>query len=207
MLSLLNLHKSINDPKKEVLRIDSKKPNNVKLITVKSPEGKIYTCAELGKVYGMTAGCVRNRVNSNWPWEKLIEPKARNNQHFINTPKGFITIKEAEELSGIPASCLEARERAGWVKGDMFLPSGTKRPSANPNKGYLVAEVECPNCKAIFTRKKGNTQAALCKKGTVTCCSKGCSYEFRAQSLSEEERKIISESSLMRVYRLFKDNA
>jgi hypothetical protein len=67
-------------------------------------------------------------------------------------------------------------------------------------RGRTLAEICCPSCKVIFTRRVGNTQAVPSKKGSITCCSRACSYQVLRKSYSHEERKRISEGSLLRVF-------
>lgn len=74
------------------------------------------------------------------------------------------------------------------------------RKEAN-RRGRLMAEIKCPVCGSIFTRRKGLTQALESLKGKVTCCSKACSSSFKRMNLTKEERDKISEESLLRVFR------
>ena len=69
-------------------------------------------------------------------------------------------------------------------------------------KGRLVSEIECPNCKEIFIRRKGLTQAVKCNEGKVTCCSHECRAEFLKRNYPSSVRRKISQKSLLRVYRV-----
>lgn len=69
-------------------------------------------------------------------------------------------------------------------------------------KGRLLAEICCPVCETIFTRRKGNTQAIPANKGKVTCCTKECSNTFKNKNYPKNVREKISENSLIRVFSL-----
>lgn len=73
---------------------------------------------------------------------------------------------------------------------------------ASKHKGRLLAEIKCPSCSSIFTRRKGRTQAVDSLKGKITCCTKECSYDILSKSLTVQQREVISKNSLLRIFRV-----
>ncbi len=67
-------------------------------------------------------------------------------------------------------------------------------------RGRSLAEIRCPACRTVFTRRVGNTQATPSRKGAITCCSKGCASQVLKMRYSQTERTRISEESLLRVF-------
>ena len=82
-----------------------------------------------------------------------------------------------------------------------ILTKAENNKKAAKVKGRLVSEIKCPSCYKLFTRRKGNTQAVESKRGTIVCCSLECSNSFKKLNVSDHERLLISESSLIRVFK------
>lgn len=68
-------------------------------------------------------------------------------------------------------------------------------------RGRLLVEIECPICKKLFTRRKGQTQLVPSLKNKISCCSKECRTVLSSLNLTIEERNFISKSSIINSYR------
>lgn len=69
-------------------------------------------------------------------------------------------------------------------------------------RGRLLAIIECPICKKVFTVRKGNSQAVPSKRGTIRFCKPICRESFNYSLYSSDELKAISENSLLDVKRI-----
>ena len=67
------------------------------------------------------------------------------------------------------------------------------------NSGTFV-KIECPNCFSIFIKRKGITQLVPSLKNKITCCSRKCSSEIKKMKLNPEEKKILSDKSILEVF-------
>ena len=83
-----------------------------------------------------------------------------------------------------------------------ILTPTANRAKERKRKGRLVAEIRCPVCSTIFIKRKGLTQAIPALKGKISSCSPACSHTNLQTLRTAEERAIISEDTLLRVYRL-----
>lgn len=149
-------------------------------------------------------------------WSKgylVVNSENRRTVILYNSPKDRSSTQYARYLLSVSLGrYLENDEHVDHIDNDctnddiknlQILTKSANNKKAARVKGKSLSEIECPSCYKVFTRRKGNTQAVHSKKNTITCCSIECSDNFKKLSLSDEERAIISERSLLRVFKQY----
>ena len=149
--------------------------------------------------------------SSDWKCGYLVTNK-ENRRHIVlyNSPTDRTTTAYARYLLSVSLGrYLSENEHVDHIDNNktndvlsnlQLVTQADNNRKAAKLKGRQVAEIRCPICGTIFTRRKGNTQAVEIHKGKVTCCSKECRDKFLSLPLTKDERDKVSEETLLRIY-------
>lgn len=147
-------------------------------------------------------------------WERgylVTNKEPRRNVVLYNSHKDRTTISYGRYLLSVHLGrYLEDCEHVDHINNDktddrlenlQILTLEENNIKESRRRGRLLAEIKCPTCQELFTRRKGITQAVDSLKGQVTCCCNKCRNSFLTKNYSKMEREKISRDTLIRVYR------
>lgn len=146
---------------------------------------------------------------SLWKHGYLVESQGRRSVVLVNTSSDRTTTSYARYLMSVYIGRLLTNgEHVDHINNDKYddrvdnlqiltLKENNKKRGDAKNKQFAV--IKCPNCKTVFECRVGNCQVSNSKKGMVKCCSRECANVFKKNKITKEKRRMISESSVIRI--------
>lgn len=145
----------------------------------------------------------------DWAKGYLVHNGDRRTVILYNNPKDRSSTSYARYIMSVHLGrYLEDSEHVDHIDNDksndtienlQLLSQLENSTKEGKRRGRLMVKLICPCCGNKFTRRRGNTHLEPSQVKIVTTCSRSCSGKI--SFLSEENRKILAEKSVVEIYR------